>query len=65
MSKGDIAGIIKRIRKISKESCAKMKENPFSALQELPSGRQITELKTAAKEMSKIHRAVMRLATGR
>lgn len=63
--KGDIGYLIKRIKKLSKESQIKMKKSPFSALQELPSGRQIIELKAAAKEMSKIHRAVMRLATGR
>lgn len=65
MSKGDISRIIKRIKRISQKSSEKMKKSPFSALQELPSGRQITELKAAAKEMAKIHRAVMRLATGR
>ncbi len=65
MTKGDIGQIIKRLNVMSKKGRAKMNRDPFLALGELPSGRQITELKTAAKEMSKIHRAVMRLATGR
>ncbi len=65
MPKGDISKIIKRLKRISKESGAVMKECPFSALQELPPGRQIIELKKAAGEMAKIHRAAMRLATGR
>ncbi len=65
MPKGDISQIIKRIKRISQKSSVRMRRSPFSALQELPPGRQIIELKKAAGEMAKIHRAAMRLATGR
>ncbi len=62
---GDINGTIARLRKISAKSRAKMNRSPFLALRELPAGAKIKELKRIVGEMDKLHRTVMRLATGR
>ena len=65
MPKGDIGYILKRLDTMSKRSRAKISRSPHLALGELPTARQVRELKRVAREISKTHKAVLQLAATR
>jgi len=65
MAKGDIGHILKRLDAMSKKSRSKISKSPQLALSELPTARQVRELKRVAREISKTHKTVLQLAATR